>query len=1107
MSKMARRMSSQDENAPPKKRVRIRESSRNSMDFDEMNADDSDNEMDQSQNPSFVTPIMTEAEVGIIERVTMKNFMCHTRLEFNFGPNVNFIVGHNGSGKSAVLTAMVVGLGGKATVTNRGSSVKQFIKNGQSNAEVAIKLRNRGTDAYKPDLYGKSIVVERKMSSDGASQYKLKSASGKLISNKREELSHILDQYNIQVDNPVAILNQDTSRNFLHSRNPHDKYKFFLKATQLEQMTQDYSTIQEQKNLMEDTVRSREEGLPDLQKEVLERELRFKDLDSLENLKKKKEQLEHMAAWAQVAEAEREVEAMAKVVRQEEARTPKFDQKVQESKAKMNKCADKCKEIQRQLSQLGDELKELKPRHLKARTNLDQEKKGFKAAQAEARKLQSQVRNTERDKQQLEEKIQEMKHLAEQDFESERRQRLEQIQQLEFKLEELKSHQATVEHQLDQYNKAVTHDKEQSYALRTREQDLKRNMDNTLRRLKNLQASRLNKVAVFGNWVPNLLRDIDKAYDQGKFRQKPIGPIGAHLRLADPQWAIGTEACLKGLLHSYCCDNYDDLKQLNDLLEKHVPRGRSMPSVITSKFTDVRYDVSGGCIQGSQYSSFLDIVRTDNPVVYNTLIDQRGVESTLLVADSREARNYLRLHAPRNCREAFTIEGDQVYAGAEQRYYSNNADRARYLSADVEEQINEIERELHSLRAEHDTVRRQNADIGNSIKANTTQKNRTQTQRMKLHDQISKVEFDINELKNVEEPTPYDVNTLEEEVNTYQEQINLYRQQIEIAESNVVELKRKYEETEEAFKSVNKEVEDLAERVEPLKEELSKANMEEATAKDHLKHYDGKRKEHDKKINDLKKGVHKKEAEVEDATSKARQICPKRIQTGRKATNIDSEITQVIRRIQTEEKTIGNAEEITRLYQDSRVRYLSIKHEIKNLKAVVKKFDEMLIERRNAYLQFRQSIALRAKWYFITMLSQRGFLGKMKFSHRDQLLDLSVQPTQGESMMAKDMKSLSGGERSFSTVCFIMALWEAMDSPFRALDEFDVFMDMVNRRISVDMMLKVAKEQKMRQFIFLTPQDMSKITANPLVRISRMHDPDRDQDVLPYGDGQDDEDA
>ncbi len=68
-----------------------------------------------------------------------------------------------------------------------------------STAQVKIKLRNRGSDAYKPDLYGQSIIVERKLTSDGGSSYKLKSADGKIISTRKEELDHILDQFNIQV--------------------------------------------------------------------------------------------------------------------------------------------------------------------------------------------------------------------------------------------------------------------------------------------------------------------------------------------------------------------------------------------------------------------------------------------------------------------------------------------------------------------------------------------------------------------------------------------------------------------------------------------------------------------------------------------------------------------------------------------------------------------------------------------------------------------------------------------------------------------------------------------------------------------------------------------
>lgn len=39
-----------------------------------------------------------------------------------------------------------------------------------------------------------------------------------------------------------------------------------------------------------------------------------------------------------------------------------------------------------------------------------------------------------------------------------------------------------------------------------------------------------------------------------------------------------------------------------------------------------------------------------------------------------------------------------------------------------------------------------------------------------------------------------------------------------------------------------------------------------------------------------------------------------------------------------------------------------------------------------------------------------------------------------------DMRSLSGGERSFSTVCFVLSLWAITEAPFRCLDEFDVYM-------------------------------------------------------------------
>jgi structural maintenance of chromosomes protein 6 len=69
----------------------------------------------------------------------------------------------------------------------------------RSAAEICLTLKNQGQEAYKPDIYGKSITVVRRIHADGGGSWKVKSASGKVISTKREELDFICDHCDIQV--------------------------------------------------------------------------------------------------------------------------------------------------------------------------------------------------------------------------------------------------------------------------------------------------------------------------------------------------------------------------------------------------------------------------------------------------------------------------------------------------------------------------------------------------------------------------------------------------------------------------------------------------------------------------------------------------------------------------------------------------------------------------------------------------------------------------------------------------------------------------------------------------------------------------------------------
>lgn len=147
--------------------------------------------------------------------------------------------------------------------------------------------------------------------------------------------------------------------------------------------------------------------------------------------------------------------------------------------------------------------------------------------------------------------------------------------------------------------------------------------------------------------------------------------------------------------------------------------------------------------------------------------------------------------------------------------------------------------------------------------------------------------------------------------------------------------------------------------------------------------------------------------------------------------------------------------------------------------------------------KFRDYIVLRAQGWFTLLLQNRNFGGKLKIDHDNKLLDISVQPDAAQKNRdGRQTKTLSGGEKSFSTICLLLALWEAMGSPVRCLDEFDVFMDQVNRDISMRMMIEAARSSTQRQFVLITPQSMNNVQIRDDVKIHKMSDPERGQTTL-----------
>ncbi|KAH7914281.1 P-loop containing nucleoside triphosphate hydrolase protein [Hygrophoropsis aurantiaca] len=278
------------------------------------------------------------AEHGIIESIEMHQFMCHKRLTFTFGPQINFIIGHNGSGKSAVLSAITIALGGKANSTGRGNGLKSFIREGQGASEVTISLKNQGEEAYKPKEYGKSIVITRKFTKEGSSSWKIKSKDGRVISTKKDELAAICDHMNIQVDNPMNVLTQDAARQFLSASHPSDKYKFFLRGTQLSQLSDEYDTCLDNINQTKKVLHQKKQVIPDLEAAFKEASVRFNEANKAREQRFKADELKKELAWAHVATKQEELETKMVEVGKLERRLPKIKAEVATAKVRMPSC-------------------------------------------------------------------------------------------------------------------------------------------------------------------------------------------------------------------------------------------------------------------------------------------------------------------------------------------------------------------------------------------------------------------------------------------------------------------------------------------------------------------------------------------------------------------------------------------------------------------------------------------------------------------------------------------------------------------------------------------------------------------------------------------------
>lgn len=148
-------------------------------------------------------PDANEFHPGAIVRVRVDNFVTYKRAEFLPGPNLNMVIGPNGTGKSSLVCAICLGLGYHPKHLGRASHVGEFVKHGEESATIEVELQKRPND---PANHVIRVRIDRE---DNGRKWWL---NGKESTHKAvQELTRKL---RIQIDNLCQFLPQDKVAEF-----------------------------------------------------------------------------------------------------------------------------------------------------------------------------------------------------------------------------------------------------------------------------------------------------------------------------------------------------------------------------------------------------------------------------------------------------------------------------------------------------------------------------------------------------------------------------------------------------------------------------------------------------------------------------------------------------------------------------------------------------------------------------------------------------------------------------------------------------------------------------------------------------------------------------
>jgi chromosome segregation ATPase len=1010
----------------------------------------------------------------LLNEIILENFMSYEYARIPLSTGLNVVCGPNGAGKSSILLAISVALG--QVYTERSKKLSDLIRWGADSARITLLFNNRPQGQQLiPTFDGDFYRISRYLNREGDYWYE---ANFQTVN--KSEVSGILTEFGVNPDNMLIIMHQHMMTEFGVTTS-HKKLQMVEEAVGLGKYRQN---VLEAKTKLSQ-VMSEEESVTSLLKNA-EDTLEYWQNEYARYQQKKDfetqlHQLEQELLWARIIKRETDIDNWKNRIYQKKEDLKKIEHRfeknahvIQDLKQNLDKLHSRQSEIYKDLLALEKTKNELQNSDesytniiqeindyehslttdqetnnadpdtrvpitsiLKAYSissnrselNLDQYFDNEKSADSALNELMTQIQLT---KQEAESFEHERKRLNQLLNDKEKNEQL--LQQDRIRLQSLTQ-------QLDQLTpmmKAIDQLKQQQAKEDTLHASLKRELTNTV---KSIPSQLQNKLP---NDSLQLLIQLQAEIESRHHLEQSIqNNNDTYQKLIDTQQQIVADIQLyvnenekltkqQQAIHSYLagtgekpqikCDKCGSILT-RDQWQQHLLELEGALKLTTSQLTDLQKRLP--LIQEKINNNKRENKELTNDQLLLERIQPIYTHITQLSQELDSSQHQLEKH--------------------EEQYQEFVHKLADVLEVDLSQTTgDEIEQQAHSLQVEikslHHGLPRLETKFNNF-------------EELHIIPQCQRVAKALGALDYYQKLIPTITANLRVKLANLESQLEAARDKKQQIAEQIISTQQEFDVIEKQFKTVNEQNNEAEGKKSLLEFQKEKTNQEIHTY-----------------LTELEKTKTEYDQFFQQTTG-----LENRIETDRSQPDISSDIKVLTAHLTVLKDVSADVEQMY-------LSYLNLFNELKTKALVVAENREKTLteveDRKNVWRGLLERLLNDVNPIFHAFLSKVGATGHVRLVNYEDFHETGLELTvgfKGAEPHVLDSRTHSGGEKSTSTMAFLLALQRHIKSPFRAVDEFDVHMDPRNRELISQLLLSEMKNDVHSQYLTITPGQLTNI--------------------------------